>query len=65
MRWVRKVRTWLGRLIRDIERKIAGDKLTEAQFATELERSRKIFEQKKTDQTQALRPACPGSGVHR
>lgn len=25
LRWLRKMRTWLGRLIRDIRRKIAGD----------------------------------------
>ncbi len=49
MRWVKKLRTWLGRLIRDIERKIAGDIVAQAQFATLLERSRTIFEQKKTD----------------
>ena len=49
MRWVRKLRTWLGRLIRDIERKIAGDIVAQAQFATVLDRCRTIFEQKKTD----------------
>ena len=30
MRWVRKLRTWLGRLDRDIGRKIAGDDMLEA-----------------------------------
>lgn len=49
MRWVRCLRTWLGRLIRDIERKIWGDEVSEAQFATVLERSRRVFEQQKTD----------------
>jgi IS5 family transposase len=70
MRWVRKLRTWLGRLIRDIERKIASDKVTEAQFATVLERSRKIFEQKKTDKNKlyalhAPEVECIGKGKAR
>ena len=43
MRWVRKLRTWLGRLIRDIERKIKGNVVSEAQFVTVLERSRWAF----------------------
>jgi hypothetical protein len=47
LRWVRKLRTWLGRLIRDIERKIVGDTAAEAFFATVLARSRRIFEQQK------------------
>ena len=49
MRWVRKLRTWLGRLIRDIERKIRGNVVSEAQFVTVLERSTRIFEQQKSD----------------
>jgi IS5 family transposase len=70
MRWVRKLRTWLGRLIRDIERKIAGDVVTEAQFATVLERSRTIFEQKKTDKNKlyalhAPEVECIGKGKAR
>jgi IS5 family transposase len=70
MRWVRKLRTWLGRLIRDIERKIAGNKVAEAQFATVLERSRKIFEQKKTDKNKlyalhAPEVECIGKGKAR
>ena len=70
MRWVRKLRTWLGRLIRDIERKIAGDEVAQAQFATVLERSRKIFEQKKTDKNKlyalhAPEVECIGKGKAR
>ncbi len=70
MRWVRKLRTWLGRLIRDIERKIAGNGVTEAQFATVLERSRTIFEQKKTDKNKlyalhAPEVECIGKGKAR
>jgi len=33
MRWIRKLRTWLGRLDRDIGRKIAGNEELEAAFA--------------------------------
>ncbi|MCP5036389.1 MAG: IS5 family transposase [Rhodobacteraceae bacterium] len=70
LRWVRKLRTWLGRLIRDIERKIAGDKVAEAFFATALERSRAIFEQKKTDKDKlyalhAPEVECIGKGKAR
>ncbi|MCP4238882.1 MAG: IS5 family transposase [bacterium] len=70
MRWVRKLRTWLGRLIRDIERKIAGDIVAQAQFATLLERSRTIFEQKKTDKNKlyalhAPEVECIGKGKAR
>ncbi|MCP4185103.1 MAG: IS5 family transposase [Hyphomicrobiales bacterium] len=70
MRWVRKLRTWLGRLIRDIERKITGDIVAQAQFATLLERSRTIFEQKKTDKNKlyalhAPEAECIGKGKAR
>ena len=70
MRWVRKLRTWLGRLIRDIERKIAGDVVTKTQFTNVLERSRKIFEQKKTDKNKlyalhASEVECIGKGKAR
>jgi IS5 family transposase len=62
MRWVRKLRTWLGRLIRDIERKIAGDIVAQAQFYTVLERSRKIFEQKKTSKNKLYALHAPEVG---
>ena len=45
MRWVRKMRTWLGRLIRDIRRKIEGNAELEAAFKVTLERAEKILAQ--------------------
>ena len=39
------MRTWLGRLTRDIRRKIAGDPVLEAAFATVLERAERILSQ--------------------
>ena len=49
MRWVRKLRTWLGRLDRDIGRKIAGDAQLEAVFAAARERIAKVLVQKAGD----------------
>lgn len=49
MRWVRKLRTWLGRLDRDIGRKIAGDEVLEAAFAQTRERVARILAQKTSD----------------
>jgi IS5 family transposase len=49
LRWIRKMRTWLGRLIRDIQRKIAGDPALEAAFATALERTERIHGQQTGD----------------
>ena len=49
MRWVRKLRTWLGRLDRDIARKIAGNEELEEVFAVARERVAKILTQKKDD----------------
>ena len=49
LRWLRNMRTWLGRLIRDIRRKIAGDPALEAAFATVLERAERILEQQPGD----------------
>jgi IS5 family transposase len=56
MRWVRKLRTWLGRLDRDIGRKIAGNEELEAAFAVARERVAKILTQKpgSTDKLYAL-----------
>ncbi len=67
---MRKLKTWLGRLIRDIERKIAGDEGAEAFFATVLERSRKIFQQDKTSKNKlyalhAPEVECVGKGKAR
>ena len=49
MRWVRKLRTWLGRLDRDIGRKIAGNEDLEAAFAVARERVAKLLTQKTSD----------------
>jgi transposase, IS5 family len=49
MRWVRKLRTWLGRLDRDIGRKIAGDEMLEAAFADTRERVARILVQRAGD----------------
>ncbi len=70
LRWVRKLRTWLGRLIRDIERKIAGDAGAQAAFASVLERTRRIFEQKPSDKNKlyalhAPEVECIGKGKAR
>lgn len=49
MRWIRKLRTWLGRLDRDIGRKIAGNDELETAFAAARERVAKILTQKAGD----------------
>lgn len=49
MRWVRKMRTWLGRLDRDIGRKIAGNETHEAAFAVARERVGRVLTQKAGD----------------
>ena len=49
MRWVRKLRTWLGRLDRDIGRKIAGDAQLERVFAVARERTGRILAQRAGD----------------
>src|SRR3546814_6650860 len=49
MRWVRKLRTWLGRLDRDIGRKIAGNAELEAAFAVARERVTRVLAQKAGD----------------
>lgn len=49
MRWVRKMRTWLGRLDRDIGRKIAGNEALEAAFAVARERVARILTQQPGD----------------
>ncbi|GAC1646107.1 MAG: IS5 family transposase [Chloroflexota bacterium] len=49
MRWVRKMRTWLGRLDRDIGRKIAGDHALEAAFAVARQQVARILAQKPAD----------------
>ena len=49
MRWLRKLRTYLGRLIRDIARKIDGDPAREAACAETLARARRIHGQRSGD----------------
>ena len=49
LRWVRKMRTWLGRLDRDIGRTIAGDAVLEAAFAVARERTARILAQRAGD----------------
>lgn len=49
MRWVRKLRTWLGRLDRDIGRKITGDDRLEAAFAQTRKRVARILAQRAGD----------------
>lgn len=69
-RWVSKMRTILGRLIRDIERKIAGNEGAEAFFATQLERARTIQTQERSDKNKlyalhAPEVECIGKGKAR
>ena len=49
MRHLRKLRTFLGRLIRDVSRKVEGDPDREAAFAETLERARRIHGQRPGD----------------
>jgi transposase, IS5 family len=48
-RQVRQLRTWLGRLFRDIGRKIAGDAATEAAFAGPLGLVARLLRQRRED----------------
>src|SRR3546814_17428464 len=52
MRWVRKLRTWLGRLDRDIGRKIAGNAELEDAFAVARARVARVLAQKAGDSAQ-------------
>lgn len=70
LRWVRKMRTWLGRLHRDVGRKIAGDCGLEAAFATILERTGRILAQHPGDKRKlyalhAPEVECIGKGKAR
>jgi IS5 family transposase len=49
LRWVGKMRTWLGRLIRDIRRRTEGKPELEAAFQTALERAGKLLAQAPTE----------------
>jgi IS5 family transposase len=70
LRWLRFMRTWLGRLTRDIRRKIAGDPALEAAFATVLERAERILAQQPRDKNKlyalhAPEVECIGKGKAR
>jgi transposase, IS5 family len=70
LRWLRRMRTWLGRLIRDIRRKIAGNPALEAAFATVLEPAERVLNQypddkKKLSALHAPEVECIGKGKAR
>ena len=70
LRWLRKMRTWLGRLIRDIRRKIAGNTELEAAFETTLERAEQVLTQRSKDKNKlyamhAPEVECIGKGKAR
>lgn len=48
-RHVRKLRTWLGRLARDVARKVGGDAALGAAFAEPLGRVRRLLDQRRGD----------------
>ena len=70
LRWLRKMRTWLGRLTRDIRRKIAGDPDREAAFEIALERAEQVLTQAPKDKNKlyalhAPEVECIGKGKAR
>jgi IS5 family transposase len=70
LRWLRYMRTWLGRLTRDIRRKIAGDPALEAAFKVVLERAERILGQQPGDRNKlyalhAPEVECIGKGKAR
>lgn len=70
LRWIRKMRTWLGRLIRDIRRKIADNPALEDAFSVALERTEKILNQQPGDKNKlyalhAPEVECIGKGKAR
>ena len=70
LRHLRKIRTWLGRLIRDIQRKIAGKPDLESAFKVALERAEKILGQQASDKNKlyalhAPEVECIGKGKAR
>jgi IS5 family transposase len=48
-RQVRRLKTWLGRMVRDVGRKIAGNAAVEAVFAVPLERINRLLRQRRAD----------------
>ncbi len=70
LRWLRYMRTWLGRLTRDIRRKIAGDPALETAFKVVLERAERILGQQPGDKNKlyalhAPEVECIGKGKAR
>lgn len=70
LRWIRRMRTWLGRLTRDIRRKIAGDPELEAAFKTALDRAEQVLTQAPKDKNKlyalhAPEVECIGKGKTR
>ena len=57
-KYTRKLRTYLGRVIRDIERKLPRP---DAEMAMLLHRAKQIEQQKRSDSNKLLHHACPGS----
>jgi IS5 family transposase len=67
-RWVRKLRTWTGRLMRDIERKSAGEPDLVAARAFVLDRVKRLLAQKRDDKNKlyalhAPEVECIGKGL--
>ena len=59
LRWIRKMRTWLGRLIRDVRRKIAGNRALEAAFKVVLERAYTVLGQLPDDKHKLYALSAP------
>ena len=64
MRYLRKMRIWAGRLVRDVERKIDGQPDLQHACEPRLERVKAFLAQSPTTRIN-LRPACARGGVHR
>jgi IS5 family transposase len=70
LRWLRKMRTWLGRLVRDVRRKTCDNEALENRFAMALERAEQVLTQKPkgSDKLYALHAPeveCIGKGKAR
>jgi hypothetical protein len=65
MRYLRKMRTWTGRLARDIERKIEGQPGSAPCLRTQARTAQGIPGAEARRQEQALRPACARGEMHR
>jgi len=58
-RQVKKLRTYLGRVVRDIERKTADEPELQAVFADELELARRLLSQQRTDRNKLYSVHAP------